>query len=122
MLTPDQQRALEALAQRAATTILDLRTIDPSAIDNLSINFGTLRIAFAYERMPPDWRPYRHLSVSDAGHPPDEAMFLAIAEAVGMGDPATWNTDLVRLIERLLPMLRAKHAFRPADASDRPVS
>jgi hypothetical protein len=82
-------------------------------LDALTINIGDLRIAYSYDRMPPDWQPYRHLSVSELGQPPSEEVFLSIARELGMGEPATWNAALVRLLERLPVRLRARHAFQP---------
>jgi len=112
MFTTEERHWLADLARQAADNPQDMRALDVAKMDALAITIGNLRIAFSYDRMPPDWHCYRHLSVSDSGQPPSEAVFMSIASELGMNEVATWNTDLARLIERLPIRLRARHAFQ----------
>ena len=126
VLTGSDRAKLADLVRRAGETPLDMRDFgDPAKIpliarttEQLSLQIGTLVIAVSHDRMPPDWRLYRHLSVSDRAQPADDQTFSTIADAVGMGDPETWNADLPQFIERniermLGTKLNARHAFRP---------
>lgn len=122
MLSPDDKVKLLALAQRAAAKPLDYRNLFNTAgakavrdaMIDLSLNLGTLTIAFAYENMPPLWGVYRHLSISDAGKPVDDEVFYEIAQIVGMGDTSTWDHMLVQVIKRHIPFAsHVKHAIQP---------
>jgi hypothetical protein len=113
---------LADLARRAAENPMDFRDFTNPAkvreitrtMASLGIHIGTLTITLTHDRMPPDWRPYRHLSVSDKGQKPSDAVFLEIAREVGMGDTSKWDTVLVRHIERILPLrFNARHVFQP---------
>lgn len=120
MLSNDDKAKLLDLANRAVASPLDYRELFNAArnkavseqLVNLSINLGTLTIAFAYETMPPGI--YRHLSVSDAGKPVNDALFYEIAQVVGMGDTSTWDHKLVQQIMQYLPFAsHVKHAIQP---------
>lgn len=122
MFTQADQTKLADLVRRAAENPMDFRDFaDPAKAEkaavlmaSLGVRIGSLMIALSHDRMPPDWRPYRHLSVSDAGKQPRDTTFLYIAREVGMGQPSKWNTDLVELIEAAMPVrLNARHAFQP---------
>ena len=113
---------LADLVRRAADNPMDMRDLaNPGKIqafadmmDSLTVHIGPLVIALSHDRMPPDWQAYRHLSVSQTGRQPSEAIFLRIAGEVGMADPSKWNVDLARLIERNMPVrMNARHAFQP---------
>jgi hypothetical protein len=122
MFNRSDEAKLADLVQRAANNPMDLRDLaDPGKVQafanmmkSLSVDIGPLVIALSHDRMPPDWRAYRHLSVSQSGRQPSEAIFLRIAAEVGMGDPSKWNADIVRSIEQRMPVrMNARHAFQP---------
>ena len=106
MFTAIETAKLAALALRAGQQPLDLRDYAAPGklqeyaqiMESLTVHIGTLTIALSLDRMPPHWRPYRHLSVSDNGRPPNDATFMAIAQAVGMDDSKRWDAELVRRI------------------------
>lgn len=120
MLSDDDKAKLLDLANRAAENPLDYRDLFNSActkmvrdrLKSLSLELGTLIIAYAYETMPPRWGMYRHLSVSDHGKPVNDALFYEIAQLVGMGDTSTWDHGLMEVITRTVPT-HAKHAMQP---------
>ena len=113
---------LADLVRRAAENPMDFRDFtNPAKVReitrtmmSLGVNIGTLTITLTHDRMPPTWRPYRHLSVSDKGQKVSDAILLEIAREVGMGDTSRWNTALVRHIERIAPLrFSARHVFQP---------
>jgi|SRR5882672_3533163 len=122
MLTDTDRARLSAIAKLAEQRPLDFRDFtNPNMFETLtlsltaqSVKIGTLVIAYSHDRMPPDWRSYRHLSVSDGGQPPSTEVFMEIASLVGMGVPKNWDEELVRFLENALPVrIDARHAFQP---------
>lgn len=122
MFTASDRAKLADLVRRAAENPMDFRDFgNPQKaaelnrlFRSLSVRIGTLMIAVTHDRMPPHWLPYRHLSVSDHGDRPSEAVFLRIASEVGMGAPEMWDQELCKRIEQAMShKLTARHAFRP---------
>lgn len=120
MFTTADRAKFADLAQRAAAHPLDFHDLlSPGKVvafghelANLWVQMDKLIISFAHERLPPDWRIYRHLSVSESGKPASEQAFLEIAKEFGMGDMDKWNHDLGHVIEQWIPFaLQARHAF-----------
>jgi hypothetical protein len=119
-LSPDERTLLAELAQRAAQHPMDMREFtDPikgplakDVMTSLRVQIGTLVIAYSHDRMPPDWHPYRHLSVSDAGKPVGDALFREIGDALGMG---RFDEDsfLARLMLSMGAGITARHVFEP---------
>lgn len=121
MFNATHRAKLASLVREAANNPMDLRDLaDPAKAAQfaemmvaLSVTIGALKIALSHDRMPPDWRPYRHLSVSQSGRKPSAGLFLQVAREVGMGDPYKWNSSLVVLIEQRMPVrMNARHAFQ----------
>ena len=122
MLTAADRAKLAGLGQRAAAHPLDFHDLlSPGKVvafghelANLWVQMDSLIVCFAHERMPPDWRIYRHLSVSDSSKPASEQVFLEIAKEFGMGDMEKWNHDLGQVIGQWIPFAsQARHAFEP---------
>lgn len=118
-LGTDERAALTALVQRAAQNPIDMRDFsDPvkgvestRIMRTLRIQLGSLAIGFSHDRLPPDWLPYRHLSVSDGGKQVADALFQEIAEAVGIG---SYDQDhFAGLVRSFGSGFTTRHAFAP---------
>lgn len=127
MFTDADREKISAVMAAAASNPLDMRKPEDmmrvnAVLNAQSLRIGDLVIAYSIEVLPSnsgDWRPSRHLSVSQAGQPPSDIIFQIVMREFAFSPPSAEEEWLERTLGAMTRgMVKARHAFRHANTQN----